>query len=233
MAGAGAGGNAPHQQDKSSFFASTGAWGLGEEQLAGRVEEARRAGEWTEGEGREAAHNTLWTQFQQTAAALTQLYRQEGTPGGGNGAVSGGAREEAGEAGRDWAPFQVAAGHLTMLYRESLEELRKSSELNRRLGYQKARADVVTWLRGRRGRNLRREELLAWLVREGEQEPRTGEPAEQRLAPVSDPATQHALLQMFELGRTGGEREGGRKRGVPGDAEEDMESSQSKKSRFH
>ena len=90
MAGAGAGGNAPHQQDKSSFFASTGAWGLGEEQLAGRVEEARRAGEWTEGEGREAAHNTLWTQFQQTAAALTQLYRQEGTPGGGSGAASGG-----------------------------------------------------------------------------------------------------------------------------------------------
>ena len=229
MAGAGAGGNPPHQ-DKSGFFASCQALSVGEEQLVARVEEEKRVAEWKEGEVREAAHNTLWTQFQQTAAALTQLYRQEGVAGGGR---------EQGSAEEGWQPFQVAAGHLTMLYRESLEELRKASEVNKRLGYQKARGDLVTWARGRRGRTIRREDLLAFLVREQEVEQRQGVGEEDRLAaPVTDPAVQHSLLQMFECSRLGEDRgegllgTGGRKRGVQGDSEEEMESPQSKKSRF-
>ena len=56
------------------------------------------------------------------------------------------------------------------------------------------------------------------------------------LPPVSDPATQHALLQMFETSRLGEEREdvlgGGRKRGGSGNNEEEMESPQSKRTRF-
>jgi len=229
MAGAGAGGNLPHQ-DKSGFFASCQALSVGEEQLAARVEEEKRVVEWREGEGRQAAHNTLWTQFQQTAAALTQLYRQEGVAGGGREPAA-----TAGEEGRDWQPFQVAAGHLTMLYRESLEELRKAGEVNRRVGYQRARGDIITWARGRRGRTIRREDLLAFLVKEQEVEQRqVGE--EDRLdIPASDPAIQHSLLQMFECSRLGEERDdgvGGRKRGVQSDTEEEMESPQAKRSRF-
>ena len=69
---AGAGGNLPHQ-DKS----------MGEEQLAARVEEEWMVAECKEGDKMEAAHNTLWTQFQKTVDILTQLHRQEGGVGGG------------------------------------------------------------------------------------------------------------------------------------------------------
>jgi Domain of unknown function (DUF4588) len=53
-------------------------------------------------------------QFQQTAAALTQLYR-----------------DQAGREGLAWQPFQAAAGSLTLLYRDSLEELRLAADINR------------------------------------------------------------------------------------------------------
>ena len=239
MAGAGAGGNTPPHQDKAGFFSSSQPFTFNEEHLAAKVEEERRVTEWREAEGREGAHNLLWTQFQQTAAALTQLYRQEagqgreGEAGGGEGEGGGG-----GGGGREWQPFQVAAGHLTMLYRESLEEMRKASEAARKSGHQRARADLVTWIRGRRGgRNISRAELLTWLAREQELDSRQGE---ERLAlpPVSDPATQHALLQMFESSRLGEEDRdqvlgGGRKRGGGGgNNEEEMESPQSKRTRF-
>ena len=125
-----------------------------------------------------------------------------------------------------------------MLYRESLEEMRKASEAARKSGYQRARADLVSWIRGRRGgRNISRAELLTFLSRDQEVETRQ---VEDRLAlpPVSDPATQHALLQMFETSRLGEEDRdnllgGGRKRGGGGGTnEEEMESPQSKRTRF-
>ena len=234
-AGAGGGGNNPHQ-DKEGFFASSQAFTFTEEQLAAKVEEERRVLEWREGEGREAAHNTLWTQFQQTAAALTQLYRQDADrTGQGQAEAEGGG----GAQQREWQPFQVAAGQLTMLYRDSLEEMRRASEAGRRAGYQRARSELVSWVRGRRGRHISRCDLLAFLARD--QDPVTASVGAAAPDPVSDPATQAALLQMFESNRLGSDtREtegGGRKRGVPGDedaadTESEMESPQSKRSRF-
>ena len=54
---------------------------------------------------------------------------------------------------------------------------------------------------------------------------------EDRLAaPVTDPAVLHSFLQMFRVQQVGG-GQGGMKRGVQGDSEE-MESPQSKRSRF-
>ncbi len=60
------------------------------------------------------ADRTTCVQFQQTAAALTQLYR-----------------DQAGREGLAWQPFQAAAGSLTLLYRDSLEELRLAADINR------------------------------------------------------------------------------------------------------
>lgn len=37
------------------------------------------------------------------------------------------------EEGRDWQPFQTAAGSLTLLYKDSLDELQKAAGLNRKL----------------------------------------------------------------------------------------------------
>ena len=101
--------------------------------------------------------------------------------------------------------FQVAAGQLTMLYRDSLEEVRKASELSKRSGYQKSRSDLVSWIRGRRGRNISRCELLAFLTRDLDldtRDPRVPETRDLSLPPASDPATQHALLQASVIMNT-------------------------------
>ena len=79
---------------------------------------------------------------------------------------------------------QTAAGSLTLLYKDSLEELRKAAEINRKLvrlniqsigsiwismyvkicqGHQRTRVDVATWAKSKR-RFIRREELLAFLA---------------------------------------------------------------------
>ena len=75
-------------------------------------------------------------------------------------------------------------------------------------------------------------------MREQEVEQRQVVEEDRMAAPVTDPAVQHSLLQMFECSRLGEDRGdglvgvGGMKRGVQGDSEEEMESPQSKKSRF-
>ena len=100
------------------------------------------------------------------------------------------------------------------------------------LGYQRARSDLVSWIRGRRGRNISRAELLNFLTRDFELETRVD------TCPVqpSDPASQHALLQLFESSRLDNNDSnndgGGRKRSNQDDTESEMESPQSKKSRF-
>ena len=53
-----------------------------------------------------------------------------------------------------------------------MEELRKAAEVNRRVGYQRAEGKLVIWDSGKRGRTIRKEDLLAFLVRDHEVEQR-------------------------------------------------------------
>jgi len=140
--------NGPH--DKFDFVPDMNRLSSSEEGHVRRVEEDQVL-EYREEEVREQAHKRLWTLFQQTASALTQLYRDQGQ----------GQRE--GEPGLAWMPFQTAAGSLTMLYKDSLEEYRVAGEVNRKLGYQRARRDLTHWARGKR-RFIRRDELLSYLA---------------------------------------------------------------------
>lgn len=140
--------NGPH--DKFDFVPDMNRLSSSEEGHVRRVEEDQVL-EYREEEVREQAHKRLWTLFQQTASALTQLYRDQGT----------GQRE--GGPGLAWMPFQTAAGSLTMLYKDSLEEYRVAGEVNRKLGYQRARRDMTHWARGKR-RFIRRDELLSYLA---------------------------------------------------------------------
>jgi len=206
----------------------------GEEQLARQVEEDAVLA-WREEEVKEAGQKRLWTQFQQTAAALTQVYQ--------------GQMQE----GRDWQPFQTAAGSLTLLYKESLEEQGKAGEINRKLGYQRAREDIVNWAKSKR-RFIRREELFAFLASnspgpglehgsEPQQEQTGGLGGLDRLSLQSGGAqvrrgapTQQqlpTLQEMLDLSRLEAGAVGARKRSPssPNQSDEEMESPQTKKLR--
>jgi len=192
----------------------------GEEGQVVRVESDSVLG-WREEEAREAAKAKLWGQFQQTAAALTQMYQQG--------------------QGRDWAPFQTAAGSLTLLYKDSVEEQARAVEMNRRLGYQRAREDLVTWARAKR-RTIRREELLAFLANnspgDGTEVPSSQDQASNGLArlsvdggarSVAQPRALPSLQEMLDLSKLEV-----RKRSPPSSpnqSDEEMDSPQSKKLR--
>jgi len=225
--------NGPHQ-DKNNFVPDLSVLTAREEELVRRVEEDNIL-QWREEELKEQTQHCLYQRFQQTAAALTQVYQ---------GQV---------EEGRDWQPFQVpiivklpfpetwilvihisfqtAAGSLTLLYKDSLDELRKTAEINRKLGHQRTRVDVSTWAKSKR-RFIRREELLAFLA---EDSPGQGEGegldrlslSNPRRAPVVLPS----LQDMLDLSRLS---PGHRKRSSPPSPQQDEEmehSPQSKRSR--
>jgi len=142
--------NGPH--DKFDFLADSTALTNTEDLMSRRIEEDSIL-EFREEEIRENAHKKLWNHFQQTASALTQLYREQPRE-------AAAFRDQQGSA---WHPFQTAAGSLTLLYRDSLEEQRVTGEVNRKLGYHRARKDILNWAKSKR-RNIRREDLLNFLV---------------------------------------------------------------------
>jgi len=214
--------NGPH--NKVDFVPDPTALTNSEENMARRIEEDSVL-EYREEEVREAAHKKLWTQFQQTAAALTQLYRDQ--PNRDLSAY----RDQPGPA---WQPFQTAAGSLTLLYRDSLEEQKLAGEINRKLGYHRARRDIMSWAKSKR-RFIRREELLSFLVQCSPGQ--SVSPLEASSVDLSlrggTPNALPSLQEMLELSRLeGGER---CKRPAPSSPsrDENMDSPSCKRSRFN
>ncbi|KAH0540416.1 UPF0472 protein C16orf72 homolog [Cotesia glomerata] len=87
----------------------------------------------------------IWTGFQTTASAIAQLYKDR-TQGASL-----------------WLPFQTAAGTVTSLYKNSLDGMRRCNELGVDIGRQKRSKEIMNWARKKR-RNIRREDLLAYLA---------------------------------------------------------------------
>jgi len=225
--------NGPH--DKFDFVPDPSALTSSEELMARRVEEDSIL-EYREEEVREAAHKKLWTQFQQTAAALTQLYRDQ--PGRELTAYR--EQQSRDPTGSAWQPFQTAAGSLTLLYRDSLEERGLASEISRKVGYHRARKDLLSWARSKR-RFIRREELLSFLVSTSPGQS-VATPESHLLFRGTDTARTGAgppplpsLQDMLELSRLEGGGSERYKRPAPSSPsrDENMDSPSCKRSRFN
>lgn len=92
------------------------------------------------------SHGKIWSAFQDSATSVAQLYRDRFTS----------------DPAALWLPFQVAAGTVTTLYKEASESLRRTTELAIQCGYQKRNRELLSWVKKRR-RNIRREDLLAYI----------------------------------------------------------------------
>ncbi|KAK3579516.1 hypothetical protein CHS0354_028344 [Potamilus streckersoni] len=86
----------------------------------------------------------LWIQFQNSATAIAQLYKDR------HNELS------------VWIPFQNAASSVTTLYKDSVETIRRYVDLGIQTGRQNRTKDIVSWVRKKR-KHIRREELLAYL----------------------------------------------------------------------
>lgn len=94
---------------------------------------------------KEVYSQQMWANFQTTASAIAQLYKDR-TLG-----VS------------LWVPFQTAAGTVTSLYKDSVDSMRRCSDLGVEMGKQKRSKEIMNWARKKR-RMIRREDLLAYLA---------------------------------------------------------------------
>lgn len=90
------------------------------------------------------AMQKLFLQFQNSATALAQLYKDR----------SHGLSL--------WVPFQNAASSVTTLYKDSIETSKHCMELGMHRGRQRQIRDIMTWVKKKR-RNIRREDLIAFL----------------------------------------------------------------------
>ncbi|XP_076458952.1 HUWE1-associated protein modifying stress responses-like [Babylonia areolata] len=91
---------------------------------------------------REISEKQLFLMFQNSASAISQLYKD---------------RYEVA-----WLPFQNAALAVTNLYKECLNRLQHCVELGQQTGRYNRTKDLVAWARKRR-RQIQREDLLAYL----------------------------------------------------------------------
>lgn len=93
---------------------------------------------------RELAEQKLWLQFQNSATAIAQLYKDR-------------------HQGLSlWVPFQNAASNVTSLFKDGVDSLHTCVDLGIQKGKQHRNRDIVAWVKKKR-RNIRREDLLAFL----------------------------------------------------------------------
>ncbi|XP_060562070.1 HUWE1-associated protein modifying stress responses-like [Ruditapes philippinarum] len=90
------------------------------------------------------AMQKLFLQFQNSATAIAQLYKDRT-----NGLSL-------------WIPFQNAASSVTTLYKDSVDTAKHCMESGVQRGRQRQLKDIVSWVKKRR-RHIRREDLLAFL----------------------------------------------------------------------
>lgn len=99
-------------------------------------------------EEKKVASEKLWYQFQNSASAVTALYKER-------------ERSQDGQVPL-WLVFQNAATNVTKLYKDSIECHRRSLELGIKIGQQRKTRDIAAWAKKRR-RFIHREDLLAFL----------------------------------------------------------------------
>jgi len=115
---------------------------------------------------KEQTIKNIWTYFLDSAEFITQLYKD---------------RQLAEPGTSCWQPFQTAAGNVTKLYKESCDGMRRSNELAIAVGYQRRNKELAEWVRNKRRRYIRREELMSFLA--GKQLPDTHTRPRLRLSP--------------------------------------------------
>lgn len=62
-----------------------------------------------------------------------------------------------------WPSFQTAAANVTHMYKECLESQKKINELCVQTGIQRRNKDMINWLKKKKSRSIRREEVLAFI----------------------------------------------------------------------
>lgn len=96
---------------------------------------------------RELAAHRLWVSFQDSATAVSHLFRD--------------CQQQAGLS--VWVPFHESASAVTQLYRGASEVCRQCMDSGSKYGQRKRTKEIIAWAKKKR-KHIRREELLAFLL---------------------------------------------------------------------
>ncbi len=132
-------------------------------------------------------HNQrLFQSFQKSACNVAQMFKDKGSPQQAQAVLS------------SWESFQNAAGAITVLYKESLEACRVHMELGVHLGQQRKLKDIISWVKKKKKRSIRKDELVSFLI--GKQYPSKIPPGLPRsFSPDPNPSLRPGQNQMFNL----------------------------------
>ncbi|CAF1385039.1 unnamed protein product, partial [Didymodactylos carnosus] len=96
--------------------------------------------------GKDLYNQKLFLSFQNTAKALTKMFRERS-----NGTAN-------------WTSFQLAAGSVTMLYKESLDAFKDAIDLGTVYGEQRKTKELLCWARRKQRRHIRTDEVYDYLI---------------------------------------------------------------------
>jgi len=95
---------------------------------------------------KEQSNQRLFQSFQTSACAVAQMFKDKNTQ------LS------------SWESFQNSAGAITVLYKDSLEACRVHMELGVHLGQQRKLKDIINWIKKKKKRSIRKDELISFLI---------------------------------------------------------------------
>lgn len=100
---------------------------------------------------KEQMNQRLFQSFQTSACTVAQMFKDKST------------LAQQSQLG-SWQSFQNAAGAITVLYKDSLESCKTHYELGIAAGQQRKLKEVLGWLKKKKRRTIRKEELLSFLL---------------------------------------------------------------------
>lgn len=95
---------------------------------------------------KEQSNQRLFQSFQTSACAVAQMFKDKGS------------------VMSSWESFQNSAGAITVLYKDSLEACKVHMDLGIHLGQQRKLKDIINWIKKKKKRSIRKDELISFLI---------------------------------------------------------------------
>ena len=100
---------------------------------------------------KEQHNQRLFQSFQTSACAVAQMFKDKSS-----------AQQQS--VLSSWESFQNSAGAITVLYKDSLEACRVHMDLGIHLGQQRKLKDLINWIKKKKKRSIRKDELISFLI---------------------------------------------------------------------
>lgn len=100
---------------------------------------------------KEQTNQRLFQSFQTSACTVAQMFKDKSTAGSDTHNLA-------------WQSFQNSAGAITVLYKESLDACKVHLDLGVAIGQQRKVKEIINWLKKKKRRSIRKDELISLLI---------------------------------------------------------------------